>query len=78
MCGGSARTLLAEKEADHCPLSTEAAVTLVETIRFKILHAQTDRFAGQWPATRIVILTSAPEGRHRKKQVVLGRELSDR
>lgn len=53
-------------------------MTLVETIRFKILHAQTDRFAGQWPATRIVILTSAPEGRHRKKQVVLGRELSDR
>jgi hypothetical protein len=44
-------------------------VTLIDEIRRKIRYADTDRLAGQWPCTRIVILVSLPGGRHRKNGV---------
>jgi hypothetical protein len=47
-------------------------MALIEDIRRKILLAETDRLAGQWPATRIVILESQPGGRHRKGRVTGG------
>lgn len=47
-------------------------MALIDDIRRKIWLAQTDRLAGEWPATRIVILVSRPGGRHRKHKPASG------
>lgn len=47
-------------------------MALIDEIRRKIRLAETDRLAGEWPSTRIVILVSRPGGRHRKGKPASG------